>query len=140
MNKQTPFIFNGKLYYTETIVKIKENLRKFVGFNSSLKYIDYLIEKNVYCFSSLYNNWETYHITCEQIQDYIEDVLYESKMKIINERIEPKYIEGITSAWIWYILIMFFAVFLKRITYAIVVCVIATFIFFDWRNTKIKGG
>ena len=140
MNKTSPFIFNGKIYYVGTIIRIKEEYKQYVGFNSILKFSGYIIDENVYCFSSLQDKWKIYKIPSNQIAQYIENILSEGVIEDADKRIDPKYIDGIVSAWIWYILVMFFAVFVKEPGNTITVWILATFIFFRWRHIKIKGG
>ena len=140
MHKDIPFIFNGKKYYTGTIIETNEDLRQFINSSSKLQYIGYKAEEKAYYFSSVYDIWKIYKVPKEQLSNYINNILYEGEIKNANYIIEPKYIEGIVSAWIWYILIMFFAFFFKRIIYVIITWCLATFIFFNWRSKKIKGG
>ena len=140
MNKDIPFIFNGKKYYTGTIIETNEDLRQFINSNLKLQYIGYKTKEKTYYFSSVYDIWKIYKVPKEQLSRYIKNVLYEGEIKNVNYMIEPKYIEGIVSAWIWYILIMFFAFFFNKITYVIITWCLATFIFFNWRSKKIKGG
>lgn len=140
MNKESPFILNGKIYYNGTVVKIKKEYIKYVGYNTVLKFAGYIIQEKMYCFSPMQNQFEIYKIPGEQIYNYIEEVLSEGTIKKVYKRVDPKYVEGIVSAWIWYILIMFFAVFLKNIGDIITVWLLTTFIFFSWRHRKIKGG
>jgi hypothetical protein len=140
MNKDVPFIFNGKNYYTGTIIEIKEELQQHVNFSLKLQYIGYITEKKTYYFSSLYDNWQVYNIPKEQLCMYIKNILYEGKIENKNQTLDPKYIDGIVSAWIWYILIMFFSLFFRGVENIIITWCVATFIFFSWRSKKIKGG
>ena len=134
------FIFNDKIYYVGTIVKINETYQKYIGFNSVLKFIGYNVDTKVYLFSSLLNNWDIYDLSYEQIELYVDEILKEAKNCLEKTNCNPEYIDGILSAWIWYILFMFFALFLNGIFNVLAVWCVATFIFFSWRNNKIKGG
>ena len=140
MNKTTPFIFNNSLHYVGTIVAINDEWKQKFRFNSTLKFIGYNSDDCTYCFTTLQDNWNIYKLSEEEIQMYIKSVLQDAVIERTNENIDPKYIDGMASAWIWYILIMFFAIFLQGIGNVIVVWVVATFIFFNWRHKKIKGG
>lgn len=140
MNKTSPFIFNGKIYYVGTIVKIKKEYHNNVGFHTVLKFVGYITEENAYCFSSLQNKFEIYKISADYISKYIENILENVAIEENDKRADPKYIEGIVSAWIWYILVMFIAIFAKDPVNSIMLCVVSTFIFFIWRHKKIKGG
>lgn len=139
MNKENPFIFNDRPYYVGTIVSINEAWKHKVGFNSILKFVWYNSDEDAYCFTTLQDNWNIYKLSNEQILMYVESILNDNKMEVKNQDINPQYIDGIVSAWIWYILIMLFAVFLQGVTNVILVWVIATIIFFNWRQNKIKG-
>jgi hypothetical protein len=99
-----------------------------------------MVEEKSYCFTALHDNWEIYRLSRDEIYKYIECVLKVGVIKENDRKVEPKYIEGIVSAWIWYILVMFFAIFLKGAENVIMTWGLATFIFFNWRNRKIKGG
>jgi hypothetical protein len=140
MNKTAPFIFNDKHYYAGTVVKIKEEWKQCLGFNSMLQFTGYMVEEKLYYFTALHDNWEIYRLSKDEMYKYIECVLKVGVIKENDRRVEPKYIEGIVSAWIWYILAMIFAIFLKGAENVIMTWGLATFIFFNWRNRKIKGG
>lgn len=134
------FTFNGKVYYIGTIVKINEEYQKHTGFNSFLKFIGYNASSQTYCFSSLVNNWDIYNLFDEQINLYIDKVIKEEEKYCEKTECNPKYIDGILSAWIWYILFMFGALFLNGRLNIIIVWCLSTLIFFSWRSKKIKGG
>ena len=140
MNKTIPFIFNNGEHYVGTIVSINDAYKQNFRFNSILKFIGYSLEEDAYCFTTLQDNWNVYKLSEKQIRIYIKDILKEGQTEFKNENIDPQYIDGIISAWIWYILIMFFAVFLRDVQNIIAVWLVATFIFFSWRHKKIKGG
>jgi hypothetical protein len=142
MNKNY-FHFNGNQYYTGTVVAIKEEAKQHVGFCSMLKFVDYNIENDLCNFVSLYDTWHSYTLTDEQLKLYIE---YVAKAYVATTRyeqthkVEPKYIDGIVSAWIWYILIMIFALFLKGIENVIGLWSLASIVFWSWRCNKMNGG
>lgn len=140
MNQTSPFIFNGNIYYPGTIVKIKEECRQFVGFSSMLKFTGYIVDERVYCFSSLYDTWNVYKMSSKQISEYIKSISSKGEARHNEKKVNPEYIEGIVSAWIWYILAMFFFMFAKELGNVITGWCFATFIFFRWRHKKIKGG
>ena len=140
MNKECKFIFNGQSYYIGTIVKINEQYQGQVMFNSVLKFTGYNFYEDVYCFSSLQDCWEIYKLSDEQIKLYVSEILKECVTEQHNKSAHVAYVEGIVSAWIWYILIMFFALFLNGVENVIIIWCITTFVFFYWRHYKIKGG
>lgn len=140
MNQTSPFIFNNKFYYPGTIVKIKKEWEQYFQFNTVLQFTGYIIDERAYCFSTLQDRWRIYKLSSEQVSEYIEDVLKESLKECDNKIVNTEYIDGIVSAWIWYILIMLFALFFKGAENVIMTWCLATFIFFSWRHKKIKGG
>ena len=140
MNKTSPFIFNGKLYYIGTVVKVKEGFEQYFKFNSMLQFTGYIIDEKAYCFSSLQDKWEVYRLSSRQVSEYIDKVLQANVVEYNDNKENIQHIEGIVSAWIWYILIMFFALFFKGVGNVIMTWLFATFIFFSWRHRKIKGG
>lgn len=135
------FDYKGKRHYIGTIVEIREESKKYCGFNSTLKFIGYNIDDDSYSFVTLYDAWRICKLSAEQISLYIKEIIVEgAPIQNKNKKIESKYIEGIVSAWIWYILIMFFALFLKGIENTLLTWIAATFIFFRWRHIKMNGG
>ena len=140
VNQTDLFIFNHAHYYIGTIVKIKREYQHTCRFNSTLKFTGYIISENVYCFSSIHNPWDVYRLSREQIDLYIDEII-KSGVGVDNQKtMDPKYIDGILSAWIWYIFIMVFAICFNGIENVILTWCAATFIFFNWRHKKIKGG
>lgn len=140
MNRTSLFIFNGRSYYVGAKVKIKEEYIQHCRFNSILQFTGYIIDENVYCFSSVQNHWEVYRWSSEQVSLYIDAVLINGVAEHGSERTDAKYIDGIVSAWMWYIFIMVFALFFNGVENIIITWCVATFIFFQWKNKKIKGG
>lgn len=134
------FIFNGVRYYTGTIVKIKENEQKNLGYHSRLVFKRYNEANELYRFASLYDIWERYELSKEQILHCVESIDRPLVVLVTKEqKLDPRYIDGIVSAWIWYILIMVFALFIKGFWNTIILWAISTITFFKWRNDKING-
>lgn len=138
MNKNY-FIFNNKQYFPETLIQIKTECRKDFGFYSILKFIRYNNDNNLYYFSSLFDKWHYYKLTYQELLDCIDKVQAEG-LPIQTSKLNPAYVDGIVEAWVWYILIMIFAVFVKGIGETLIVWIVATIIFFQWRYKKINGG
>ena len=134
------FNYNGRPHYIGTLVKINDNHKQHCGFYTTLKFTGYDINDNSYCFSSLYDMWKIYKFSNEEISMYIETILEEGNCITEKKKMNPQYIEGIVSAWIWYILIMLFALFFKGTANILITWIAATFIFFRWRYNKINGG
>jgi hypothetical protein len=135
------FKFNKKYYYAGTVVKIRDGAEKHVGFCSMLTFIGYNTDNNLYIFQSFYDIWKRYEITEKQLEEYIEYVAKAYCASTQNEKkeMDPKYVDGIVSAWIWYVLIMFFAFFVKGIENVILIWIAASVAFWGWRHKKIKG-
>ena len=137
------FNFQENNYGTGTVVQIYEKYRGRFKFYSHLVFEGCNNEKNCYSFRSLYNKWDTFDITEEQLKIYVERVVEPHSVFIdvqVTPKRDPKHIEGIISAWAWYILVMFFGLFLIGPISKIIVWVLASAIFFNWRHKKINGG
>ena len=138
--KKNYFTYNGVRYYPGTIVELKEERKKDFGFCSYMKFSRYDDDSNKYCFTSLHDIWKQYFVFEDQIQICVNSILKTNLMpESTNEKIEPKYIDGIVEAWTWYIIIMFFALFIKGIGNTILIWVLTSIIFFNWRYNKING-
>ena len=140
MNKTVPLIFNNKYYYYGTIVKLKTESQCSFGFNVTLRFIGYDEERKLYSFSTIQNGLKIYSLSYDEIMIHVSQIVNEVTSPINDKHIDPNYIEGMFSAWIWYILIMIFAFFFKGIEKVMITWLIATLIFFSWRQNKIKGG
>ena len=135
MNNTVSFIFNGQTYYVGTIVQVKEEWKQNFKFSSILKFTGYNIDEHVYCFTTLQDIWTIYKLSEEQIQLYISHILQYGENKIESNEIDPKYIDNIVSAWIWYIFLMGITlIFNGSLAYWTVISII----FFMHRNKKLK--
>ena len=132
-------MFGGKLYYVGTVVQVKESQQQNFGFCSKLVLRKYDSENSTCYFSSLYDIWEQYPIPAPQLPVYIESVLHAADPPVTEKKVQMKYIDGIVSAWIWYILLMLFACFLKGAGTVIVAWTVISFIFFRWLHDKRQG-
>lgn len=134
------FVFNNKRYYVGTIIEIKQNKKSMFGFYSIVKFVQHDSANNMYYFTSLDDIWKKYKISEEQLADCIEDISSSVTMQqTTNKTLDPRYIDGIVDAWIWYILIIFFAFFFNGIENKIIAWIVASIVFFNWRNEKING-
>lgn len=134
-------LFQNKLYAQGTVVKIYEKYKEKFKFNSYIVFVKYDSQNKLYCFTSLHNSWDTFHIPQDQLYVYIECIFapcFTNKLETCSKA-KPQYIEGIVSAWIWYILIMVFALFLAGVENVIMVWILASVVFFNWRRRKING-
>ena len=134
------FYFKGQQYAEKTIVKIYENQKNNFGFYSHLVFNGYDDKTKLYHFCSLHDCWKQFVMTENQLEESIEKVDVSYTPQINTEpKVQQNHIEGIVSAWIWYILIMFFGLFLKGPLSVLVVWILASVIFFTWRYKKING-
>ena len=135
------FYFKGSFYEKGSLVHIHEKYKKDFKFCSCLVFEGYDEKTGVCCCHSMLSCWEKYEIPVDKLNDIIEDVTpaYKSKNNNSSSKIEDKYIEGMISAWIWYILIMVFALFAKDPGAKIYTWIAASFIFFYWRHKKKNG-
>lgn len=142
--EQYHFYFNGEQYGNGTIVKIYQDKRDRFDYYTNIIFKGYSCNNdNLYHFGSLCDKWEEYCITQDELQLYIEKIekaCYDIPAQNTFEKIHPSNIEGIVAAWMWYIFIMIFAVFINGIINTIVTWVIASYVFWTWRNNKINGG
>ena len=135
------FYFKGKMYSRNTIVKIYQKYEGNFNFYSYLKFYKYDDFENVYYFSSLYSEWEMYKIQEDKLCEYVEEISVPYYMEVDSvKKVSPNNLEGMTTALIWYILIMFFALFLKGAHNIICLQILSSYIFFSWRHRKMNGG
>ena len=135
------FVFKGQLYREGAIVQLREEYEDKFGFNTYLVFDKYEPDNGVCRFHALHDAWETYNISVMELKNVIKEVT-PSYTDIKNKqygKVQEKYIEGIISAWIWYILIMFFALFAKDPGSKILTWIVASVIFFSWRRRKLNG-
>lgn len=136
------FCFKNNKYGKGTVVQVREECKEKFKFYSHLVFEEYDNKNKLYCFKSLYDKWDSFEIPRSQIAEYIEQIAkpqYNIAQNDSPNKVNPNYIEGIVSAWIWYILIMIFGLFLKGPILTITVWTIASIMFFSWRHKKING-
>ena len=136
------FEYKGRKYYKGTIVQIYEKDRINFGFYNMLRFTGCDNDNSICYFSSLYDLWHQYSIPDNQLETCIEIIAVPCGLEIQENqdiKVDPKYIDGIVSAWIWYILAMIFGLFLKGPINTIGTWVLASIVFFGWRRKKMKG-
>lgn len=135
------FYFRGNNYGKGTVVKIYEEHKEKFKFYSNLIFEKYDTESELYLFKSLYNCWEIFIIPKNQMEEYIEEIVkpYTTDQVNMSIKVDPNYIEGIFSAWIWYILTMVFGFFLKGSINVVSTWILASIVFFSWRHKKMNG-
>ena len=135
------FYFNGQQYAEKTVVKIYENKKNNFKFCSYLTFIGHDDKTKLYYFCSLYDCWIQFVMTEEQLKACIEEISTPYVLQVSTAPImQPDNIDGIVSAWIWYIIIMVFGLFLKEPLNVFGVWILASVIFFTWRHRKMNGG
>lgn len=136
------FCFQGNNYGKGTVIKIYEKHQDEFKFYSTLVFEGCDNQNGVCYFRALCNSWDRFEILECQLSEYIEMII-EAYDICIQTKPSPKvsedYIEGIASAWIWYILIMIFGLFLKGPINMIGTWILASIIFFSWRHKKMNG-
>ena len=135
------FNFKGNIYGEGTVVQIAEEYKKEFKFYSNISFKKYDNVNDVYHFGSLYNNWENFYIPRNRLQIYIEKISEPHRVvsQVSSSKVNEDYVEGIVSAWVWYIVIMFFGLFLKGLLNVVGVWILASIIFFTWRHKKMNG-
>lgn len=135
------FYFNGHVYESGTIVQLREECRQNFHYHSYLIFDTYDSKTQTYNFHSLYNCWDKCQIPARQFNHVIKSVTPSNSFNNQSSyKIEEKYVNGIVSAWIWYILIMLLGLFLKGPDNVILTWVAASVIFFTWRYRQMNGG
>lgn len=133
--------FRGNSYGKGTVVKIYERHQDKFKFYSNLVFEGYDSKISLYNFKSLYNSWDVFYISKIQLEEYIEEIVepHCGTQVCSSQKVEPNYIDGMASAWTWYIIIMLFGILLKGVISTVIVCVLASIVFFTWRRNKING-
>lgn len=137
------FVYHNKKYYRKTVVKIHDGECHNFGFYTTMIFNGYDIERNLYCFVSPCNSWDKYYMTDCQITACIKEIIQpccDPCLQNEREKVDLKYVDGMLAAWIWYILIMCFGLFLNGIVNVLIVWTVASVIFFSWRKKKMNGG
>lgn len=138
---QNYFIYNGKKYYSGTIIKIKyyTNIEEVV-------FLGYCPERNKYALKFYPDRTEwhrknDFNKVLIEITDKINKS-YENWVQEKEEQMHPKLtaasemsIDGMLIAWVWYIFIMLVAVIFKE---CIGIWIFASIVFFNYRNKKLK--
>lgn len=143
---QDYFIYNGKKYYSGTIILVKSNNHITHHIDSTeATFLYYLVNKQKYVIQigncTHYWNVDDFNnmflgIT-EKRNVNINKVMQE-KYDAFDKSytfIDELYIDGLFVAWVWYIFIMAAATILKD---RIGIWIFASIVFFCYRNKKLK--
>lgn len=137
------FYFKENIYGNGTVIQVTEKYKEKFKFNLNVVFEKYDEKNELVYFRSLYNNWDNFSVTTDQLNECIDKVVEPRSIVIqtnSHKKIEEQYIDGIVSAWMLYIIVMFFGMFLKGALNVIVAWTLASVIFFRWRHNKINGG
>lgn len=135
------FVFEGENYFTGTVVQIYAEHKDKFKFYSNIIFEEYDEENDLCTFKSLYSSWDRFYIPYNKLGEYIEKIVepYYLIPDVNGHKIKEDCVEGIISAWIWYILIMIFGLFLKGTITMVGIWIIASVVFFTWRYNKMNG-
>lgn len=136
------FCFKGNICGKGSVIQLYEEYEKDFNFHSNLVFEKYNSKTNTCCFHSLYSCWDKYEVPLNQVECIIKDIIPVPNgiSEEPSTKVQEKYVEGIVSAWIWYIAIMFFGLLLQGPINIILTWLIASIVFFSWRRKKINGG
>lgn len=138
--KQNYFIYNGRQYNSGTVIVIRwfSYLSRSVC-DTNAKFLYFDTDTNRYSVE-IYG--KTYEYTTEEFyRDFRR--IYVKQNNVTKMQVEPKEhtfsdelnIDGLLIAWIWYVFVMAVAViFYDRIG----IWIVASIMFFNYRNRKLK--
>lgn len=136
--KEKYFVYKGKKYNSGTIIIIRWGCTfSRTVMNAQATFIEhdllndqYVVE--VYGKEHLYSEKQFYSVLCMVVANNKVDTAKEPKEYKIRNELS---IDGLLIAWIWYIFIMVVgAIFYDRIG----IWILASVIFFNYRNKKLK--
>ena len=146
---QNYFVHNGQRYYTGTEIIVKQSEKFITGRMVDTKAIFMYFNTDTENFVFKINNCE--HLYPKKMFDKVfvgvgDNVVdcetYKSNIAASNITIQQKHkfsdelrIDGMFLAWIWYVFIMAIAVIFRD---RIGIWILASIIFFTYRNKKIK--
>ena len=133
-------LYKDSEYNKGTIVRLKNEKLEQFNFCSVLVFDGRDKQNKYYVFHYIYDKWKVFNILITDIEEYVAEVICaeNSKNSEMSREVCESYVDGIVSAWIWYIIIMIFGLFLNGLINSIIVWVVASFIFFNWRHKKIN--
>lgn len=143
MNENISFWLRGEKYNCGDVVMMSDLVDKKTGGNRIAKFNG--LNLGDYTFSIIAPN-TPFDKTEIVVQDkflhlcvtgkYITEEEQAAKNVVVFEELKnPKYINGIVEAWAWYIFIMLLAIIFV-FPWNLVSWVIASIVFFSWRNKK----
>lgn len=138
---QNYFIYNGKKYYSGTVIKIEyyQGIKEVV-------FLGYRPERKEYAVSFYPDRtvWYRENDFYKELIDVTDTVnnYYVNWAQKEEERLHPKLtvarelnIDGMLIAWSWYLFIMLVSVIFKD---CIGIWILASVVFFNYRNKKLK--
>ena len=128
--KRDYFIHNGTKYYTGTVIIVRNGRS-----TSEASFIYYDEEWNKYCYKIKDCK---YHVYPEYFEDVLVEVTDKRDDRVRMPQVKQKKdidIDGLFLGLIWYIVLMVVSVIFKD---AIGLWILWSYLFFSWRNKKIK--
>lgn len=140
--KQNYFVYNDNRYDTGTIIilsrfdiyskRVRNTKAKFLWYDAELKMYGVEIYGKEYIYEEKSFNKDFLGIYEPNKTTEITQMLTNNKVYTFSDELN---IDGLLIAWIWYVFIMVVAViFYARIG----IWILASVIFFDYRNKKLK--
>ena len=143
------FVYDGKKYNTGTVIYIKEsNLYAGYDIEEEVVFLGYYDIQNKYvimskdglCFISEENFYKKLICVTEKMNKNYINWAYKYNEKYVNEFKTFKdelNVDGMFVAWMWYIIVMVFALFMND---RIIAWIFASIVFFNYRKNKLKDG
>lgn len=143
MKKINYFYYQGRRIFKGTILKIKPTQSKY-GIVEEGTFISWMPDNNMYCIcidtdgsTRTFRKNEFFNllldVTEKQDNRFIINVNNISlPQKTIRDKLQD---DALLLAWIWYLFLMFILLFING---GIIVQLIITFIFFDYRSDKLQ--
>ena len=127
------FIFNGKKYYTGTVVKTNDTT-----YMPEATFVCYDERYGDYVFRSKGRTTRGLRVLESRMQECIIDVTDKVDTSVKMPEVKKKndaHIDGLFLGWVWYIFLMGISVIFKDV---IGLWIIISVVFFSWRSKKIK--
>jgi hypothetical protein len=123
------FIYNGKKYYTGTVVVLKN------GSNNVGSFVCHNLDSDLYTFNM---SGHRYHFRKNDFERCVVSITekIDTTVRIpVQKTMKDSYISGMSLGWVWYIFLMAISTLFKgNICFWIMISIL----FFAWRRKKIK--
>ena len=123
------FVYNGKKYYTGTVVILK------TGQNNVGSFICHNLKNDLYVFNISGRRYHFRTNDFERVVVSITDQVDENVHMPVQKTFKDSDIPGLLLGWVWYIFLMAICTLFKgNVCFWVVISVL----FFTWRKKKIK--